>query len=72
MNEFGVVQIIALLAWLVLAGSAFAAFRLGWKESVRMALTWAGIFVAVMALAIPLIWYGERIRHTTALWRVIL
>ncbi len=47
MNEFGVVQLIALLAWLVLAGSALASFRLGWKESVRMALTWAGIFAAI-------------------------
>ena len=34
--------------------------------------TMAGIFVAIMALAIPLVLYGERIRHTTALWRVIL
>ena len=50
MNEFGVVQIIALLAWLVLAGSALASFRLGWKESVRMALVWAGIFAAVALL----------------------
>ena len=50
MSEFGVVQIIALLAWLLLAGSAFASFRLGWKESVRMALVWAGIFAAVALL----------------------
>jgi hypothetical protein len=49
-NEFGVVQIIALLAWLALAGSALASFRLGWKESVRMALVWAGIFAAVALL----------------------
>ena len=34
--------------------------------------TMAGIFVAIMALAIPLVCYGERIRHTTALWRIIL
>ena len=34
--------------------------------------TMAGIFVAIMALAIPLVLYGDRIRHTTALWRVIL
>ncbi|GAB7324494.1 hypothetical protein MBLNU13_g08410t1 [Cladosporium sp. NU13] len=34
--------------------------------------TMAGIFVAIMALAIPLVLYGERIRHRTALWRVIL
>ncbi len=47
MSDYGAVQLIALVAWLVLAGSALASFRLGWKESVRMALTWAGIFVAV-------------------------
>ena len=34
--------------------------------------TMAGIYVAIMALAIPLVLFGERIRHTTALWRVIL
>ena len=32
----------------------------------------AGIYVAIMALTIPLIFYGERIRHKTALWKVIL
>ncbi len=47
MSEFGAVQLIALFAWLILAGSAVASFRLGWKENVRMALIWAGIFTAV-------------------------
>ena len=47
MNEFGIVQLIALFAWLILAGSAVASFRLGWKEGVRLGLIWAGIFVAV-------------------------
>lgn len=47
MTEGGVVQIIALIAWLILATSAFASFRLGWKENVRLALVWAGIFVSV-------------------------
>jgi hypothetical protein len=46
-NAFGTVQFIALLGWLILAGSAFASYRLGWKESVRLGLVWAGIFVAV-------------------------
>ena len=50
MNEYAVVQIIALVAWLILAGSAFASFHLGWRESVRMALLWAGIFTAVALL----------------------
>lgn len=47
MTEFGAVQLIALFAWLILAGSAVASFRLGWKESVRMGLMWGGIFTAV-------------------------
>jgi hypothetical protein len=49
-REFGAVQLVALLGWLILAGSAFASYRLGWKESVRMGLVWAGIFVAVALL----------------------
>ena len=47
MTEGSVVQIIALIAWLVLATSAFASFRLGWRENIRLALVWAGIFVSV-------------------------
>lgn len=50
MSEAGTVQLIALLAWLILAGSAVASFRLGWKESVRIGLVWAGIFTAVFLL----------------------
>jgi len=46
-TDGSVIQLIALVAWLILAGSAVASFRLGWKESVRMGLLWAGIFVAV-------------------------
>lgn len=47
MSEFGVVQIVALLGWLLLAGGAVASYRLGWKENIRLALVWAGIFIAV-------------------------
>lgn len=32
----------------------------------------AGVFVGFMALAIPLIIYGKRIRHVSARWRIIL
>jgi hypothetical protein len=46
-NDFGAVQLVALFSWLILAVSALASYRLGWKESVRMGLIWAGIFVAV-------------------------
>lgn len=54
MSEIGAVQLIALFAWLILAGSAVASFRLGWKESVRMGLIWAGIFTAAF-LAVSLV-----------------
>ncbi len=50
MNEFGIVHGVAVLACLILAASALASYRLGWREQLRMALTWAGIFVAVALL----------------------
>ena len=34
--------------------------------------TQAGVFVAIIALAIPLSLFGRRIRHATAQWRIIL
>jgi hypothetical protein len=49
-NEYGAVQLVALLGWLILAESAFASYRLGWKESVRVALLWAVIFTSVALL----------------------
>lgn len=51
MSEYDSVQLVALLAWLVLAGSALASYRLSWKSGIRMALAWASIF-AGLALAI--------------------
>ena len=50
MNQFEVIQIIALVGWLVLAVSAFASFRLNWKTSLRHALIWAVIITALMLL----------------------
>ncbi len=47
MNEFATVQLISLIAWLILAATAVASFRLDWKESVRLSLMWAGIFLGV-------------------------
>ncbi len=47
MNELATVQIVALIGWLVLAMSAYASFRLDWKQSVRMALIWIAIFGGV-------------------------
>ncbi|TKA68422.1 hypothetical protein B0A49_08384 [Cryomyces minteri] len=34
--------------------------------------TQAGVFVAIMALAIPLAMFGKRVRHKTRQWRIIL
>jgi len=49
-NSFGAVQLVALLGWFILTGSAVASYRLGWKENVRLALIWAGIFLGVALL----------------------
>lgn len=55
MSEFDSVQLVALLAWLVLAGSALASFRLSWKAVIRMALAWGCIFTG---LALAISWLG--------------
>ncbi|KAK4950306.1 hypothetical protein LTR10_011287 [Elasticomyces elasticus] len=34
--------------------------------------TQAGVYVAILLLAIPLIMFGQRIRHATAKWKIIL
>lgn len=34
--------------------------------------TQAGIYVAIMVLAIPLVLFGRRIRHRSGRWRIIL
>lgn len=47
MSEFDTIQLVSLLGFLVLAGSALAGQRLNWKKGLIMALTWAGIFVMV-------------------------
>ena len=50
MNQFEVVQIIALVGWLILAVSAFAARGLNWKTTLRHALIWAVIITGLMLL----------------------
>lgn len=42
-----VVPIIASLAWLVIATSAFASHRLGWSATIRMVLVWVAIFAGL-------------------------
>lgn len=44
MNQFDIVQLIALFGWLILAGGALAAQRLNWKAGLRMALIWGALF----------------------------
>ncbi len=47
MNEFDTIQLISLLGFLVLSGSALVGQRLNWKKGFVMALTWEGIFLMV-------------------------
>lgn len=57
MTGDSVVQIIALLACLVLVGSAYASHRLEWKSALRQILIWGAIFASV-TLVISLIMEG--------------
>lgn len=47
MNEFSAIQVVSLMAWLVLAGSAYASFKLNWRQAAQQALIWAAIFASV-------------------------
>ena len=51
MNEGMIISIVAMLGWLILAGSALASFRLGWAKMVQMALVWLAIFVGLFVVA---------------------
>ena len=51
MNDASIVSIIALLGWLILAGSAMASFRLGWSKIVQLALVWFAIFAGLFVVA---------------------
>ena len=50
MNQFDIVQIIALVGWLILAVGAFASYGLSWKPSLRHMLIWAVIITGLMLL----------------------
>lgn len=54
MSEGSLVQLIALVASIVLAGSAYASYKLEWRTMVRHGIIWAAIFAAV-TLVITLI-----------------
>lgn len=51
MNEGSIISIVALLGWLILAGSAIASFRLGWGKIVQLALVWLAIFAGLFVVA---------------------
>lgn len=50
MNEGELVSIVALLGWLVLAGSALASHRLNWSTALKMGLTWVAIFAGLFLI----------------------
>lgn len=51
MNEGTVISLVALIGWLVLAGSAIASFRLGWSRIVQLGLIWLAIFAGLFVVA---------------------
>lgn len=51
MNEGTIISIVAMVGWLILAGSALASFKLGWGKMVQMALMWLAIFVGLFVIA---------------------
>ncbi|MEM6476243.1 MAG: hypothetical protein AAF687_08765 [Pseudomonadota bacterium] len=59
MNETTMISIVAMLGWLVLAGSALASFKLGWSKLLQMALLWIAIFAGAY-LAVDLLGLGFR------------
>ncbi|WP_299192632.1 hypothetical protein [uncultured Erythrobacter sp.] len=51
MNEGAWISIVAMLGWLILAGSALASFKLGWSKIAQMALVWFAIFAGLYVVA---------------------
>jgi len=47
MSEGALISIVAMVGWLILAGSALASYRLSWGKTVKIALTWLAIFVGL-------------------------
>lgn len=47
MNEFQIVSLIALLAWLVLVASGLRGRGLDWSKGMRLGVIWVGIFLVV-------------------------
>ena len=51
MNEYDWVQLISLSAFLILAASSLASYKLEWRTGIKQALIWGCIFTGV-AMAI--------------------
>ncbi|WP_435417568.1 hypothetical protein WAB17_11935 [Parerythrobacter aurantius] len=51
MNEYDWVQLISLLAFLILAASSLASYKLDWRTGIKQALIWGCLFTG-LALAI--------------------
>ena len=51
MNDSAIISIVAMIGWLILAGSAMASFRLGWNKMAQLALVWLAIFAGLYVVA---------------------
>ncbi len=51
MSDGALILIVALVGWLVVVGSAFASYRLGWSKILQIALIWVAIFVGLFVIA---------------------
>ena len=50
MNPDMLLPLVSTAAWLILAGSALASFRLGWGQLVKMALVWIAVFLGLFLI----------------------
>ena len=46
-----IISVVAMLGWLVLAGSALRAHQVGWAKGIRLALIWGSIFLGLFLIA---------------------
>jgi hypothetical protein len=50
-SDGALISIVALVGWLVVAGSAFASYRLGWSKILQIAVIWVAIFAGLFVIA---------------------
>lgn len=56
MSEYDWVQLISLTAFLILAASSLASYKLKWKTGIKQALIWGCIFTGLTLLITWLEW----------------